>query len=132
MIFLSDYLGPWLGHPDATNDMVANAEFLLEKVNRLLHAYGKELPINPNTKTNISGQTFGGFRPQSCPQGSLGSSHKEGRGVDIYDPENDLDDWITDGILTAYHLYREAPDSTFHWCHLTDRAPKSGNRTFRP
>lgn len=132
MISLSDYFGPWLGHPDATPDRVDNAEFLLEHVNRLLSAYGKPLPINPNTKTNISGATFGGFRPQSCPQGAPGSSHKDGEGVDVYDPDNALDDWLTDGILAAYGLYREAPDATPGWCHLTRRAPKSGKRTFRP
>lgn len=140
MITLADYFGPWLGHLGATNDRVNNAELFLEKVNRLLSAYGRGVPINPVTKTGIAGKEFGGFRPQSCKQGAPRSSHKDGRGVDIYDPREELDGWLTDDILEAYSLYREHPDATSKgyrgasdsWCHLTDRPPPSGKRTFWP
>jgi len=57
---------------------------------------------------------------------------KNGRGVDIYDPENALDNWLTDAILERHGLFRESPLHTPRWCHLTDRAPKSGKRTFLP
>jgi hypothetical protein len=57
---------------------------------------------------------------------------KQGRAVDVYDPDGHLDAWITDDILEDFGLYREHPDSTSTWCHLTDRAPGSGHRTFWP
>jgi hypothetical protein len=114
MIFLADYFGPWVDHKDATEEVKKNAEVLLEKV------------------ANLLDETYGGFRPQDCPQGSPNSSHKVGRGVDIYDPLNALDNWLTDALLEKYGLYRESPLATKGWCHLSDRAPGSGRRTFSP
>ena len=135
MITVSQYFGPWLDHPDATHARVDAAEKLLSKVNALLvaaeHA-GVVVPINPLTESQVTGVQYGGFRPQSCTQGAPQSSHKVGRGVDVYDPQNRLDAWLNDDILEAYELYREHPDSTERWVHLTDRAPGSGNRTFYP
>lgn len=141
MITTAEYFGPWRFSPDANDVVVANAETFLPKVNALLAAYeaaGNTVKQNPVTSAamhsydEVSGKDYGGFRPQSCPQGAPNSSHKQGRGVDVYDPDNAIDDWITDDILTAFGLYREAPGSTPHWCHLTDRAPGSGHRTFQP
>jgi hypothetical protein len=82
--------------------------------------------------TMISGNDLGGFRPQSTKIGAPTSSHKEGRGIDIYDPDNRLDDWITDAVLELHDLYREAPSATYGWVHLTDRPPNSKRRTFLP
>ncbi len=135
MISVADYFGPWLNHPDATEERKANAQALLERVNNLLDDAFLDyvdLVDNPVTETLISGKTYGGFRPQDCPQGASNSSHKIGRGVDIYDPQNYLDNWLTDAILERHELYREAPLYTPRWCHLTDRAPGSGNRSFMP
>ena len=113
-----------------------NADFVLASVNALISRYtsetGTEVPVNPKTNSQISGETNGGFRLPDCPIGAADSSHKQGQAVDVYDPFNDLDDWVTDEILTEFGLYREHPDSTQHWCHLTTRAPHSGNRTFIP
>lgn len=135
MITLADYFGPWLDCRDATDERRENAQQLLEMVNPLLDAAaqaGVLLPINPSTGSQVSGATYGGFRPKSCPQGAEHSSHKDGEGVDVYDPQNQLDAWLTDEILDAYGLYREHPDATHTWCHLTTRAPRSGRRTFKP
>lgn len=135
MITLQQYFGPWINHADATVAIRENAERLLVQVNALLAwavGTGLELPINPATHSNVSGQAYGGFRPQACPQGAPQSSHKLGLAVDVYDPSNALDDLIDDQILTAYGLYREHPDDTPHWCHLTIKAPGSGRRTFKP
>lgn len=111
-----------------------NAKALLEKVNRLLDLafiYVK-LPLNPKTKSRISGTDDGGWRPYDSSEGAPGSSHKEGRGVDVYDPDGDLDEWLDDDTLSAFDLYREHPSATRGWCHLTDRAPRSGRRSFYP
>ena len=135
IISLSDYFGPWANHPDATDDRKAAAQTMLDAVNGLLEeaeANGVDLQVNPHTQTYVSGETYGGFRPQDCPQGAPHSSHKEARAVDVYDPTNQLDNWLTDARLEAHGLYREAPGSTKSWCHLTDRAPGSRQRTFQP
>ena len=135
MITLDQYFGIYANHPDAGPGMYNNAESMLERVNRLLHeASNQGVPprTNPATNSQVSGETNGGFRPQDCPIGAPKSSHKQARAVDVYDPDNQLDDWLTDDILTEYGLYREHPDDTPHWCHLSDKAPGSGKRTFHP
>lgn len=134
-ITVSDYFGKWIDHADATAERKEAAQVMLDKVNAILteaEANGVELHTNPKTQTHVSGEQYGGFRPQECPQGAPHSSHKEGRAVDVYDPDNALDRWVTDARLEAFGLYREHPDSTPRWCHLTDRAPGSGRRTFYP
>lgn len=133
MISLADYYGPWIFHPDATPERKSATTLLLAKVNVLLkEAEGLALQDNPVTGTMISGRDLGGFRPQICKVGAATSSHKEGRGIDIYDPDNNLDNWITDAVLEEHDLYREHPGATFGWCHLTDRPPRSKKRTFIP
>ena len=117
-----------------------NADKLLMAVNSLLYMSSSrgvyDYWICPNTGSQISGskggQGDGGYRTPESTTGAPTSSHKEARGVDVYDPKNDLDDWLTDEMLEMFSLYREAPPSTPGWCHLTDRAPKSGRRTFLP
>lgn len=110
------------------------AKELLERVNALIDDYrqstGKDVPINPHTGSMISGRTEGGFRLPDCAQGASFSSHKEAKGVDIYDPNNELDNWITQKILKKHDLYREHPSQTLTWLHLSTRPPKSGCRTF--
>ena len=132
MITLEDYFGKWIGHPDANVQRKIHAQALLECVNALLFEYPEDVPVNPQTNSYVSGATYGGFRPQDCPQGAPNSSHKEGMAIDIYDPHGDRDKWLTDDILEEYGLYREHPDHTIHWCHLSIRAPGSGKRTFLP
>jgi hypothetical protein len=135
MITLDQYFGIYANHPDASAGMWAAAETLLDKVNALLdeaEAEGITLETNPHTGCQVAGETNGGFRPMDCPIGAPASSHKHARAVDVYDPRNELDAWVTDTILTSYGLYREAPESTLHWLHLTDKAPGSGKRTFNP
>lgn len=135
MISIADYFGPHAESPDATDEREDNAQALLDKVNALLmeaEAHGVELEPNPQTETLVSGVSYGGFRPQVCPQGAPASSHKEGMAVDIYDPDGALDRWITDLLLERHGLYREHPADTPGWCHLTTRAPKSGRRSFHP
>lgn len=102
--------------------------------------------VDPDTGTEISGKKNGsgdgGFRLKgSATSAGRLSSHEEARGVDDSDQDNGLDDWLTtfdrnDGmhneVLERHGLYREHPDDTPTWCHLTTRPPKSGKRTFRP
>jgi len=135
MISPSDYFGPWSEHKDLTEERKDNALMLLDRVNaflQLAEANGVELHTNPHTKTMVSGEAYGGFRPQDCPVGAVHSMHKEGRAVDVYDPHGDLDRWITDGRLESSGLAREAPASTDGWTHLQDILPHSGKRTFQP
>jgi len=137
-ITLKNYFGDLLATPHVRDEHVANAKILLERVNTLLERAerdGVSLEINPLTASHISGNTSGGFRQSHSFVGASKSSHKEGRGIDIFDPhDGDLDEWCMNNPeqLTMLGLYMEHPAATKGWCHLTTRAPKSGKRVFYP
>jgi len=136
MISILDLFGNFFDCDDATDEVKANAQDFLDNVlNPLLieaEAHGIDLKINPRTKTYVSGEQYGGFRPQSCPIGAPHSAHKLGLACDVYDPDGALDAYLTDAILAAHGAYREAPSATPGWAHITSRAPASGHRTFMP
>lgn len=133
--------------PHSTEQVNAAAD-LLDRVNTLLAeavAQGAYQWVDdPDTGCEISGSAGGdgdgGFRTPGSRTGSAGSSHREARGVDVYDPEDRLDAWLDqfeqaagfNWKLAEHGLYREAPSVTKFWTHLTTRAPGSGRRTFYP
>lgn len=135
MISITDYFGKWMD--EGTEEHMHNALILLDRVNKLLFflmGKGMTFPYNNKTGSLISGTQYGGFRPQSCPEGAPHSAHKTGEAIDIYDPNNSLDLAIYNDskLLAVYDLYIEHPDATIGWCHLATRAPKSGKRIFFP
>lgn len=130
-----DYFRAYAGNPEITPAIEANAEKLLVAVNSLLEeciGLGWVPRVNPATGTLISGQDNGGWRPAACPIGAPSSSHKQGRGVDVADGNGELDAMVDADMLERHGLYKEHPDATPGWLHLSDRAPKSGNRVFWP
>lgn len=137
MILLHEYFGRRLDHPDATPERFANAERLLsavEKLELLAMADGVEFPDNPATGTGVSGQEFGGFRPQNCKVGASNSAHKEGLAVDLYDPANAIDAWCMDNqnLLVECGIYIEHPNHTPRWSHWSIKPPRSGKHVFIP
>lgn len=121
-------------------DNYADAVDLLQLVNDLIDfavsqgAFTRCVDVDTGSEVSGSrgGSGDGGFRLADSSTGSPNSSHKQAKAVDVYDPGNRLDDWLTDETLADFGLYREAPDSTPGWCHLSTRAPGSGRRTFNP
>lgn len=137
MITLNQYVGPHRASADWTPAREQNATKLLAACAALeveMVDAGVEFPDNPATGSGVSGQTMGGFRPQSCTQGAPNSSHKEGQAVDRYDPKGEIDAWLmaNQDRLVFHGLYIEHPSATVHWSHWTTRAPGSGNRVFYP
>lgn len=140
MISVNDYFGAKLTNQEVTELVKMNAMALLDRVNALLDearnvGVYKDW-VDPDTNTNISGTKGGsgdgGFRLANSTTGAVGSQHRKARAVDIFDPNNDLDLWISDATLNRYGLYREAPGATKTWCHLQSVPPMSGRRTFNP
>lgn len=140
-ISLSDYFGTYTAkHKDVTVARYANAERLLRAVNRLMLlgvAEGVLFEYNPKTKSQISGEKNGGFRPQDCPIGAPQSSHKECLAVDLYDPVGKIDEWLQTSkeakkIYEDLGLYFEHPSATIGWSHWQMRKPGSGRRFFLP
>ena len=157
MITLEQYfLGPQTGLPKPhTLEDEGRAENLLMRREALRQEYyadtGAAPDIDPDTGTEISGKRNGsgdgGFRLKDSATSinpATGkkrlTSHAEARGVDDSDQKDEFDKWLDqfeddnggNSMLQKHGLYREHPDSTPTWCHLTDRAPGSGKRTFLP
>ena len=138
----------YFGSKAHTEEQSILAEDLLDRVNQLMREAEEEgafvITVCPNTGSPISGSKGGsgdgGFRLPGATTGAARSSHKEARGVDVYDPGNALDTWLDnaegDGgsnpTLVRYGLSREHPKATPGWCHLTTRAVARDRQTFYP
>jgi hypothetical protein len=137
MITLEQYFGPWGACDDITEERRANAAELLHACAALEYFAlrdGVEFPDNPHTGSGVSGQTYGGFRPQNCTQGAPHSAHKDAIAVDRYDPDGKIDEWCMSNLMTlaSCGIYIEHPDATPGWSHWSIKKPGSGNRVFRP
>ena len=137
MLTTSQYFGKWVTSPDITPEISANAKLLVEACNKLIAhmlEHGFVFEINDFTNSIVGGETLGGFRPQSCKIGAPRSAHKQGMAVDIFDPENKIDNWLWENkhILDKFNLYFEHPSATPRWSHWTIRKPASGRRFFYP
>lgn len=143
IISYEDYVGAWASA--VTVEIEAAIRVLLPKVNALLQNAldnGVPLNLNPETGNYVAGNKngYGGLRPRKCPQGAPTSSHKDGRGVDVFDLGDALDKWLSkfelgfgqNTKLREFGLCREAPTATESWLHLSDRLPPSGRDTFNP
>lgn len=138
----------YFGAKPHSPEQEAAAEDLIERVNALIDeaeaagAFSRN--TDPDTGSEISGSKGGagdgGFRLPTSTTGSKKSSHKEATGVDVYDSTDRLDEWLDtfdddDGeneMLEKHGLYRESPNWTVGWTHLSTRPPGSGRRTFTP
>jgi hypothetical protein len=128
-------LGPYAESPDLTPDRLSNIRLLLACVNPLLDELAQHrvaIKVNPYSKTYISGGGNGGFRPQNCGIGAPNSKHKTGNALDLYDPDGDIKELLTEERLTRHGLYMESPRHTPTWAHLQRIPPASGKRVFIP
>lgn len=137
MITLLQYVGPHSKSKDWNAARQANAAQLLVATNALMKAAetaGVMFLTNPRTNSQISGATFGGFRPQGTTIGAPNSHHKEGRGIDLYDPENKIDTWCMANLaaLVKAGIWIEHPSATNTWSHWQSVAPSSGKRVYYP
>mgnify|MGYP001617590000 FL=1 len=130
-ITLKDFL---MGRDKAapiTPIMQADAEDLLEKVNALLIDFYKAYPDAP-ARTVSSGYRPAAFN--AAAGGAKLSNHMICRAIDLTDRDQLMDKFLTlhPEMLIKHDLYREHPDSTPNWAHLSSFPPKSKKRTFLP
>jgi hypothetical protein len=137
MFTLANYVGVHADSPDWNDARKSNANRLIcacTNLQTMMEDAGIVFHLNPATNTTISGQTFGGFRPQDCPIGAAYSAHKTGEAVDRYDHDGAIDAWLVahPEALVECGIYIEASASTIGWSHWSIRAPHSGNHIFQP
>lgn len=114
---------------ELTDEVKANAEELLKRVNALLEELGIE-------KVKLSS----GFRPSDVNKavgGAKKSGHSVGYALDIIDDKNQsICKKMTKELLEKHDLYREDSSATrgkfSNWVHCQTNPPKSGKRIFLP
>lgn len=132
---IEQYFGRWMVHNDVTQERYDNAVELVRRVNEFIaEAPPALIRENPATRSIISGNHYGGFRTLACTVGAPKSHHKQGRAVDIFDPDNRLDDWCfkNEALLEKHKLWMEHPDATKGWAHFQTQPPGSGKRFYFP
>jgi hypothetical protein len=121
----AQYLGVYAKSKDLTPVRLANVDRLLTAANRLQQfcmTHGIEFKMNPKTKSQIGGETNGGFRPQNCKIGSPKSAHKEALALDWYDPVGEIDSFLmtnpeAQALAKELGFYFEHPSATVGWSH---------------
>lgn len=104
-----------------TEEMEVNAARVLFRVNRLLAFIGEASVVSS------------GYRPGHFNNGySKKSAHLTCEAIDLEDKDNRIKNKLNEKVLIQFDLYMEHPTATPTWCHLTTRAPGSGNRIFHP
>ena len=135
MFTIANYVGVHSKSPDWNDERKSNANrliFACTKLQKMMEDDGIVFHLNPVTGTTISGQTYGGFRPQDCPIGAPKSAHKTGEAVDRYDWNGLIDKWLVahPESLVECGIYIESPDKTPGWSHWQIRP--THNRIFKP
>lgn len=138
MILLLQYFGK-KSHPIEHD---ANANILLAQVNLCLHKAEQDGCydgwIDPDTNSQISGSRGGsgdgGYRTPDSRTGGPTSSHREAKGVDVYDPDRILAQWCEDNkdMLRKLGLYCEDFRWTPGWVHFQTRPSRSGHVVYIP
>lgn len=91
-------------------------------INDLREEYGKPIIVLSGARCPNHNKKVGG---------APNSAHCEGRAVDV-ERTPTLLAFCTEAKLAEHGLYMEDPAATPSWLHLSDRAPASGKRVFKP
>ena len=124
MITVDDYL--MNRKSGLTFELLENAIDTVEKVNKLLDAFGSQRKVTS------------GYRPASVnaaiPNAAKKSNHMLCKACDLEDHDGALDKYCMENldILKEIGLWLEHPSATKGWCHLQTVSPRSGNRVFYP
>ena len=126
MITLEDYFGHMSQTATPDDEICANAEALLVRVNGLCAFMGIRPTVNSGWRTPAYNATVPGASPTS--------KHMTGQAIDLGDPDGSIDQYLFDNpsTLETFELWLEHPASTKGWSHVQSVPPKSGNRIFFP
>lgn len=140
MLMPADY---WMGRDhlyagELNAPIIENARELLGRVNLLLTWAHKD-GVWPGTDETTGTPVAGGWRPVAVNDrtrnAAKGSTHKDGRGIDIQDtPDRSFARWCLRNLelLAEVGLWMEDPQWTPDWVHLQSVPPRSGRRVYIP
>lgn len=108
------------------DDIEANLQKLLEKINLVRALYNKPMIVTSGVRTEEEQQRINPNAPHSY--------HINGEAVDIADPSRELKTWVKSHIcdMETIGFWFEDFSATPTWVHFQIVPPKSGNRFFIP
>lgn len=131
-ISVTDYLQNRSKLEDLPDEVVANINTLIPKINELLEQFGEHRACNsgyrrPEDQIRIYREK--GIEIDKIP---MGSAHLVGLAIDLEDKNAKLYNWLraNEALLIKLDLYCEERQGG--WQHLQARKPKSGKRWFNP
>lgn len=113
---------------EVTNEISANAEITVGRVNELLARAGRSDVDQVNS----------GWRPKGIndhtANAAKNSKHLTAQAIDLPDSDRSLAEWCVDNldVLEELELWMEDPRWTPTWVHLQTVPPKSGRRIYIP
>ena len=120
---------------DVSHTQQLNLERLRKALNVVRAAYGKPMYVTSGLRTmqehlriySAKGMTDRTKIPMQ-------SAHLSGEAADFADPRQELQKWCLENVavLEQEGLYCEDFAATATWVHFQIRAPRSGNRFFKP
>ena len=116
-------------------EIQANLLISLEKANKLRSAYGKPCTISSGFRTMVDHLRI--YKEKGITDTSkipMKSLHLSGEAFDISDPKQELQKFIKANIklVEEIGIWFEDFSVTTNWVHCQIKAPKSGNRFFKP
>lgn len=128
------------GQTPHSAEVVENMKVLLKRVNVLLSIYGKTPGVTSGYRTPAKHIQI--YQQIAKKQGKIfdiskvpfGSKHLTGQAVDLYDPKQQFQLFLTEHTkyLEDIGLWCEDFTATKDWVHLQCVPPKSGARFFKP
>lgn len=111
---------------DLTIAQQHNLEELQRRVNIIREAYGKPMTVTSGFRTRLDQERI---NPKVTK-----SRHMEGKAVDIYDPDQELQKFLLANVdlLVSAELWCEDFSATKNWVHFQSEPPLSGRRFFKP
>ncbi|MBK8916385.1 MAG: hypothetical protein IPM64_17610 [Phycisphaerales bacterium] len=133
-VAMEDYIGRMSQIEQPSQEVLQNAEILLQRVNELLHLV---VAMEPHLESAKHPAVNSGWRPAAynagVPGAAVRSRHITGQAIDLADRDG-LDDFLFDhpNLLETCELWCEHPAATKGWVHFQSVPPRSGNRFFYP
>ena len=125
-VSVEEYLMGRAKQEELSDELKANMNTLMPRVNDLLEKFGQYRKVNS------------GYRRQADNDATANAAKKSKHllcaAVDLEDADGKLKAFCMANlpVLKELELWMEAGASTPTWCHVQIFAPKSGNRVFLP
>lgn len=116
---------------DLTPIQQDNINVLLERIYKVRALWGKPMTVTSGFRSSVKHAEIYAKKGVAEDKIPWGSCHLSGSAVDIYDPNDELENWLKANpqVLIDAQLWCE--DQTDNWVHFQIKPPASGSRWFK-